>query len=45
MNVLCARGDQKRLLSPLELELGMMVSIHVGAGNLSLGLCKNSKCC
>jgi hypothetical protein len=35
-----ARGGQKRALDPLELELQMVASHHVGAGNQTLVLCK-----
>ena len=33
-----------KLLSPLKLELGTVVSHHVGATNQTQGLCKNNKC-
>jgi hypothetical protein len=32
-----ALGGKKRALDPLELELGMVVSLHVGAGDGALG--------
>ena len=37
-------GDQKRMLDALELDLHMVVSHHVGAGNWTQVLWKNSKC-
>lgn len=36
-----AHGGQKRVLNPLELELHVVVSHPLGAGN-SISLCKNS---
>lgn len=38
-----AQGGQKRASSPLELELQMVVSDHVGAGNRTSIFCKSSK--
>ena len=35
---------QKRVKGPLELELGIIVSCHVGAGNRTQVLCKKSQC-
>ena len=40
MPVVC--GGQKRALDPLELELKMAMSYHVGAGNQTWVLCKGS---
>ena len=39
-----ARGGQKRVLDPLEVELQMFVSYHIGSGKQALVLCKNNKC-
>ena len=45
MPVLCnACRGQKEVLDPLELELWMVVSCHVGAGNRTQVLCKSSYC-
>ena len=38
-----ARGSQKRSLDPLELQLEMVVSCHVGAGNKIQVFCKSGK--
>lgn len=38
-----AQGGQKKEVEPLELELQMVVS-HMGAGNYTLVLWKNSQC-
>ena len=37
-------GGQKKALDPLELQLQMVVSLHVGSGNLTQVLWKNSQC-
>jgi hypothetical protein len=37
-------GGQKRTLHPLELELEMVVSHHVGAEDCSWVLCGSNKC-
>ena len=42
---LVAPGDQKRVLSPLELELQMIVNCHVGAGIQIQVLWKSSSYC
>lgn len=42
--VLGARRSQKRALDPLELELRMVASHHVSAGNQIWVLCKSSQC-
>lgn len=39
-----AHSGQKRVLDPLELELRMAVSHHVGSGNWTWVLCKSIKC-
>lgn len=38
-----AQGGQKRTLGPLELEIQVVVSCHVGASNQTLILCKSSQ--
>lgn len=37
-----AQGGQKMMSDPLELELLMVVSCHVGAGNQTQVLCKSN---
>lgn len=39
-----AYGGQKRVWNPLELELQIVVSHHLNAGNQIQVLCKTSKC-
>lgn len=38
-----AQGGQKRASGPLELEVQVVVSCHVGASNQTLILCKSSQ--
>ena len=44
LHVCSASGGQKRTSDPLELELQMFVSCHVGAGNEIWFICKGSQC-
>jgi hypothetical protein len=43
MCIICIQGSEE-VLDPQELELQMVVSCHVGAGNKIWVLCKSSKC-
>ena len=43
MHPCCAHREQKRVLDPLELELWIVVSHYVGAGNHIQVLCKRSQ--
>jgi hypothetical protein len=44
MDHMCAHGGQKQASDPLELELQVVVSCHVGAGNQPKDLGKSNQC-
>lgn len=41
MYVFGVQGDQKKVLNPVELDLQVVVSHHVGSGTQTWVLCKN----